>query len=89
MFVLAVFGIVVITVILITDVLPFRRVPHQVGVVEDVHTEIKKYAEFETKIKDACVFSVKSSALKARIRHTAKRNRTAVFFEYVEKKFRL
>ena len=66
-FVLAVFGIVGITVIFITDVLPFNRSRsnfEQVAVAEDEHVELKEYLEFETKIKDAYVFRIRSSALR-------------------------
>jgi len=59
-------GIIVLTVLLINDLLPFHRTsPHQITVVEDVHVEIKEHLEFERKIKDTYIFSVKSSAIKA------------------------
>ncbi|MGP1457793.1 MAG: hypothetical protein ACTTKL_00555 [Treponema sp.] len=65
-FVLAVLGIAATAATIVRDLLPFHRAkPHQVAVVEDAAAEIKEYVEFETKIKDAYVFSVKSSAVKA------------------------
>ena len=65
-FVLAILGIVAVSATLIRDFLPrHRAAPNRVAVVEDEHEEITEYTDFEAKIKDAYVFSVKSSAVKA------------------------
>ena len=65
-FVFALLGIIALGSALINDLLPFHRTRvQQIAVVEDAHVEIKEHLEFERKIKDVYIFSVKSSAIKA------------------------
>lgn len=64
-FVFAFLGIIALGAALINDLLPFHRTrAQQIAVVEDVQVEIKEHLEFERKIKDVYIFSVKSSAIK-------------------------
>ena len=64
-FVFVLLGIIALGSALINDLLPFHRTrAQQIAVVEDVQVEIKEHLEFERKIKDVYIFSVKSSAIK-------------------------
>ena len=64
-FVFAFLGIIALGAALINDLLPFHRTrAQQIAVIEDVQVEIKEHLEFERKIKDVYIFSVKSSAIK-------------------------
>ena len=65
-FVFVLLGIIALGLALINHLLPFHRTRvQQIAVVEDVHVEINEHLEFERKIKDVYIFSVKSSAIKA------------------------
>ena len=86
-FILAVLGIILLCVTILQEIIPYHgsRQNNRIAVVDDEKIEIKEYIEFDLKIRDAYIFTVKSSGIRVEVYEAEKMNKSSAYFDALGK----